>query len=714
MLTPRVDLPTNDATSPRPKLPRHVAPPGAPRTSAAPIFAAIAVALLAAVGVTAHALHSRDAAREAEKQKLLATELEPRRQDLEQAFRLIYQSVRTIGLLPSVRSVTGRNRRDEHDDAVKSGRFSLEGDRTVQQLFNNLAANVSVSEVYLVLDGFAPERGEVPLRMYDHVLLSPDDAHVEGAEDTEDDDAPEDFEDDEYAWYPRQLDALRALRPRLGTAALDDLPAVTSPVMRTCDNAQYTSKARGDVRDANGILYSAPIYDPKGEFHGLVSAVVRTNVLEARLLGVPSLVITDADRARAAKDGWAMPGVGDFVLANPARGVWLGDRRDPALVDRARALLAQHVDDPSLAAVKLTVRDDSTWWLVYRYRPAALAAVDHESLVRLIIELAALLVFAAAVILGPIGIYLKRARVLEVERRIAEIAAGGGDLTRRLDIDRTDEVGQLGRSFDALLERVHGLVLDIKRASSGVASGADELSRGSDQVSQLLTSQAARTEELSASITTLDTDSRHTAAEATQVSASATQSARLAEEGGTLVQRSTEAMRALLESSHRISSMVELVEEIAFQTNLLALNAGVEAARAGEHGKGFAVVADEVRHLAERTRKATAEIRATVNDGEQRTNQMQAVITESGQRLATIAKSVSEMASRVSNLAQRAESQATHFTQLSHTIEAIDRGTQGNATAAQQSTNVARQLTAQAERLSSLVGQFRVRDDWRS
>ena len=106
------------------------------------------------------------------KHNLTIGEFAIKQQNVEQAFRLMYQSIRTISLFPGVRDIKGGNRLSEAEDVVQSGRFSADAHDTVQALYDNLAHDVSISEIYAVVDGLRGDRGEFPFFMYDSLILN--------------------------------------------------------------------------------------------------------------------------------------------------------------------------------------------------------------------------------------------------------------------------------------------------------------------------------------------------------------------------------------------------------------------------------------------------------------------------------------------------------------------------------------------------------------
>lgn len=220
--------------------------------------------------------------------------------ELENTFNAMYQNARTIALLPSVRAISGANRANEKEDVVKQGRFSSDGDKTVQQIYNNLAASAHVSEVYAVLDGLDYKKGQVPFFMYDTLIVDSNQAHAEDQSAAKNPDYPAEMEDFEYNYFPKQSARIKSGFSSFHFSQLDDIPAFASPLFRTCDNTQYYSLKRCNVLDSYGFLYSVPFYrsSDKG-FSGVISVISRANVYEAELVGVPFLILTDKDRAAA-------------------------------------------------------------------------------------------------------------------------------------------------------------------------------------------------------------------------------------------------------------------------------------------------------------------------------------------------------------------------------------------------------------------------------
>ncbi|WP_439861146.1 putative bifunctional diguanylate cyclase/phosphodiesterase [Pseudomonas sp. MBLB4136] len=321
-----------------------------------------------------------------------------------------YLTIRTISLLPAVRAATPLNRDSDEEDVVEQGHFRDSDATIIQQLYNHIAADIDVSEIYLVYDGFDPGRGQVPFLMFDQVLLERISLAKE-AEPTHDADEPEEYEeyeDAEYIEYVQQLNHLRHHAPWLPAEAPNGVAAITSALLRTCDNSQYTSLANGDERDSHGLLLSVPVYDLSSKrFKGLVTAVLRANVLEAALLGWPRLPITELDKqllARRHTDLSTAPA--EYVLENRETGDRIMDRRSVSL---PRFLGGQ--EQPAIHLEQALALPYSSAWRLHRYKSAAdldvaIAPIQREMWLRL-----GLLSLLLA------GLGLAVARVFAVQRR---------------------------------------------------------------------------------------------------------------------------------------------------------------------------------------------------------------------------------------------------------------------------------------------------------
>src|SRR5690554_2939025 len=162
-------------------------------------------------------------------------------------------------------------------------------------------------------------------------------------------------------------------------------------------------------------------------------------------------------------------------------------------------------------------------------------------------------------------------------------------------------------------DKIRDLIIDIQHSAESISTASTQIASGNTDLSQRTEEQASSLQETAASMdevaATVKNNTEHTS-QANRLSHEASQSASA---GGERAQQAVEKMHEMARSSEEISSIIALIDGIAFQTNILALNASVEAARAGEQGRGFAVVAGEVRNLAQRSADAAKQIQALID-----------------------------------------------------------------------------------------------------
>ncbi len=286
-------------------------------------------------------------------------------------------------------------------------------------------------------------------------------------------------------------------------------------------------------------------------------------------------------------------------------------------------------------------------------------------------------------------------------------AMAQGDLTRRIEGDYRgtflklkDDSNQMAEKIGGIAKRIVGATGTVSDATSEIASGAGDLSSRTEQQASSLEETAASMEELSATV-------RQNADNAQQANQLAVAARDAASNGGQVVASAVDAMSKIESSSKQITEIMGMIDEIAFQTNLLALNAAVEAARAGEAGKGFAVVATEVRALAQRSGKASKEIKELISNSDSQVRDGVGLVQKAGASLEEIVTSVKKVADIISDIAAASKEQASGIDEVGTAVSNMDEMTQQNAALVEETTAALHSMTGQIDDLKTLVRFFK-------
>ena len=295
---------------------------------------------------------------------------------------------------------------------------------------------------------------------------------------------------------------------------------------------------------------------------------------------------------------------------------------------------------------------------------------------------------------------------------LKDIAEGEGDLTRRLEVNRSDELGEQAKCFNLFVEKIRNMVREVAgitenlNGSSNMLSNlASQMSDGAGQMKTRSNTAAMATEEMSESI-------RSVAATMEQASDNVEMIVRSAQEMNATIQEiaknsknarmiaantvlktetASQELNQLGQAAREIGKVTETITEISEQTNLLALNATIEAARAGDAGKGFAVVANEIKLLATQTAEATNQIKSRVNN-------IQNATQGSVQRIEEISGVINQVNTIITSISAAIEQQSAATTEIASNVTQASKGlNQINLHITQSATK--------AENISSDIGQ---------
>jgi methyl-accepting chemotaxis protein len=249
------------------------------------------------------------------------------------------------------------------------------------------------------------------------------------------------------------------------------------------------------------------------------------------------------------------------------------------------------------------------------------------------------------------------------------VAVGQGDLTHAIHLDGKDEVAQVLIALSGMQDSLSQVVHSVRQGSEAVATASAEIAQGNQLA-------------MSASTTAV--------------------------QGGEVVAGVVATMKAINESSRKISDIISVIDGIAFQTNILALNAAVEAARAGEQGRGFAVVASEVRSLAGRSAEAAKEIKRLINASVEQVEQGTVQVDQAGHTMSEVVHGIKRVTDLMGEISAASNEQSAGVSQVGEAVMQMDQVTQQNAALVEEMAAAASSLKAQAHELVETVAVFKL------
>lgn len=667
----------------------------------APYILVIAFAFFAAYGVHlktrsdyAHAIQKYKESRHAETLQL--------QEKVQGLFTQIYQNIRTISLLPGVKKI-----------GLHGENFDADAKESVQQIYNNLASNVAVSEVYIVQSTIDSDQQDSKTGKPQEPILMFDDSTGQ-KEENKSGDPPKQEEVETYEYRQFRdfiIPYFKLHNPKIDTIDKLNIPVISGKDVITCDNTDY-NRTLNDA-DRKGVMFNVPFYGEDGSLKGTISAIVRNNAIRDMLPKTDhALVNTKAGYYVLASEGGTQTQSINQILDGKAN---------------ARLIYSE--------VLPINFPETNSQWLLWVGYPddkflqsaevKAISTFEYASygviFVLSVVAVATVIMIRRNIKAVQINNQMLEKKVAERAAEIQQMAEAQAELQRKALQEKADadylagiERKKLIQSLASNFEKQIGGVVDLLAASAHqLKANAENLSLVASTTCEEAKHVEDATRKANLNVTSVSESADQLRLAIREISQRVSESSMITLQAVERSRQSNQTVGGLSVAAEKIGDVAKLIQDIAGQTNLLALNATIEAARAGEAGKGFAVVASEVKNLANQTEKATGEISQQINaiQGASQImvndiHEITKIIERINEISTNVAGAVEEQNVATQQIAMNTEN-ASHSTQeVFQSIQQVTLGAQNSGNATQQLLMASNNLAGQAEKLRTEITQF--------